>query len=80
MKVEGIIGHDDALWNGSVAAPPDAPLMKYIAYYGDSIRELNKALAIDPRIEICQLPSVMALPCAAASSNHFPNNKMTKMA
>ncbi|KAG8364251.1 hypothetical protein BUALT_Bualt19G0108700 [Buddleja alternifolia] len=56
VKVGGVIGYDNTLWNGSVAAPPDAPMRKYIRYYRDFVLELNKALAADPRIEICQLP------------------------
>nr|ALR73823.1 caffeovl-CoAO-methyltransferase [Betula platyphylla] len=56
VKVGGIIGYDNTLWNGSVVAPPDAPLRKYIRFYRDFVLELNKALAVDPRIEICQLP------------------------
>ncbi|XP_042496977.1 caffeoyl-CoA O-methyltransferase [Macadamia integrifolia] len=56
VKVGGVIGYDNTLWNGSVVAPPDAPLRKYVRYYRDFVMELNKALAVDPRIEICQLP------------------------
>ena len=56
VKVGGLIGYDNTLWNGSVVAPPDAPLRKYVRYYKDFVLELNKALAADPRIEICQLP------------------------
>ncbi|XP_072981250.1 caffeoyl-CoA O-methyltransferase [Typha angustifolia] len=56
VKVGGVIGYDNTLWNGSVVAPPDAPLRKYVRYYRDFVIELNKALAADPRIEICQLP------------------------
>ncbi|GLU09230.1 hypothetical protein SLE2022_261020 [Rubroshorea leprosula] len=78
VKVDGLIGYDNTLWNGSVVAPPDAPtdlhqepfnkvfwyLMnlccprtrKYVRYYRDFVLELNKALAVDPRIEICMLP------------------------
>ncbi|XP_047953434.1 caffeoyl-CoA O-methyltransferase-like [Salvia hispanica] len=56
VKVGGVIGYDNTLWNGSVVAPPDAPLRKYVRYYRDFVLELNKALAADPRIEICQLP------------------------
>ncbi|KAG6424933.1 hypothetical protein SASPL_115356 [Salvia splendens] len=56
VKVGGVIGYDNTLWNGSVVAPPDAPLRKYIRYYRDFVLELNKALAADPRIDICQLP------------------------
>ncbi|MBA0619802.1 hypothetical protein Godav_005604 [Gossypium davidsonii] len=56
VKVGGLIGYDNTLWNGSVVAPPDAPLRKYVRYYRDFVMELNKALAVDPRIEICMLP------------------------
>ena len=56
VKVGGVIGYDNTLWNGSVVAPPDAPLRKYVLYYRDFVLELNRALAADPRIEICQLP------------------------
>ena len=56
VKVGGVIGYDNTLWNGSVVAPPDAPLRKYVRYYRDFVLELNKALAVDPRIEICMLP------------------------
>ncbi|KZV41170.1 caffeoyl-CoA O-methyltransferase [Dorcoceras hygrometricum] len=56
VKIGGVIGYDNTLWNGSVVAPPDAPLRKYVRYYRDFVLELNKALAADPRIEICQLP------------------------
>ncbi|KAK7348748.1 hypothetical protein VNO80_23401 [Phaseolus coccineus] len=56
VKVGGLIGYDNTLWNGSVVAPPDAPLRKYVRYYRDFVLELNKALALDPRIEICMLP------------------------
>nr|WLK78566.1 flavone 6-O-methyltransferase [Salvia plebeia] len=56
VKVGGVIGYDNTLWHGSVVAPPDAPLKKYIRYYRDFVLELNKALAADQRIEICQLP------------------------
>nr|AIG22510.1 caffeoyl-CoA O-methyltransferase [Eucalyptus urophylla] len=56
VKVGGLIGYDNTLWNGSVVAPPDAPLRKYVRYYRDFVLELNKALAADPRIGICMLP------------------------
>lgn len=56
VKVGGLIGYDNTLWNGSVVAPPDAPLRKYVRYYRDFVLELNKALAADSRIEICMLP------------------------
>ncbi|KAK7827022.1 caffeoyl-coa o-methyltransferase 1 [Quercus suber] len=56
VKVGGLIGYDNTLWNGSVVAPPDAPLRKYVRYYRDYVLELNRALASDRRVEICQLP------------------------
>ncbi|KAD3640910.1 hypothetical protein E3N88_30133 [Mikania micrantha] len=56
VKIGGVIGYDNTLWNGSLVAPPDAPLRKYVRYYRDFVLELNKALAVDPRVEICQLP------------------------
>ncbi|KAI3808564.1 hypothetical protein L1987_24518 [Smallanthus sonchifolius] len=56
VRIGGVIGYDNTLWNGSLVAPPDAPLRKYVRYYRDFVLELNKALAIDPRVEICQLP------------------------
>jgi len=56
VKVGGVIGYDNTLWNGSVAQPADAPMRKYVRYYRDFVLELNKYLAADPRIEICMLP------------------------
>ncbi|GKB48726.1 caffeoyl-CoA O-methyltransferase-like protein, partial [Tanacetum coccineum] len=56
VKVGGVIGYDNTLWNGSLVAPADAPLRKYVRYYRDFVLELNKALAADSRVEICQLP------------------------
>lgn len=55
VKVGGLIGYDNTLWNGSVAAPADAPMRKYVRYYRDFVLELNKVLAADSRIEICML-------------------------
>ena len=56
VKVGGLIGYDNTLWNGSVVAPPDAPMNDYIKHYRGFVMELNKYLAADSRIEICQLP------------------------
>uniref|UniRef100_A0A0E0DXM0 tricin synthase n=1 Tax=Oryza meridionalis TaxID=40149 RepID=A0A0E0DXM0_9ORYZ len=56
VKVGGLVGYDNTLWNGSVVLPADAPMRKYIRYYRDFVLELNKALAADHRVEICQLP------------------------
>jgi caffeoyl-CoA O-methyltransferase len=55
VKVGGLIGYDNTLWNGSVAAPADAPLPEYLTYYRQFVVELNNALAVDPKIEICML-------------------------
>ncbi|GLT96741.1 hypothetical protein SLE2022_143440 [Rubroshorea leprosula] len=56
VKVGRVIGYDNTLWKGSMVAPPDAPFEKYVWAYKDFVMELNKALAVDPRIEICMLP------------------------
>ncbi|XP_061355614.1 caffeoyl-CoA O-methyltransferase 5-like [Gastrolobium bilobum] len=56
VKVGGLIGYDNTLWNGSVVASPDAPMKDYIKHYRPYVIELNKYLAHDSRIEICQLP------------------------
>ncbi|GAB2219799.1 hypothetical protein Droror1_Dr00007436 [Drosera rotundifolia] len=56
VKVGGVVGYDNTLWNGSVVAPADAPMRKYVRYYRDFVLEFNKAIADDPRVEICQLP------------------------
>ncbi|XP_027192511.1 caffeoyl-CoA O-methyltransferase 5-like [Cicer arietinum] len=56
VKIGGLIGYDNTLWSGSVVAPPDAPLMDYVKHYRPHVIALNKYLAQDSRIEICQLP------------------------
>jgi len=56
VKLGGLIGYDNTLWNGSVVLPDDAPMRKYIRFYRDFVLVLNKALAADERVEICQLP------------------------
>ncbi|KEH31473.1 putative caffeoyl-CoA O-methyltransferase [Medicago truncatula] len=55
VKVGGLIGYDNTLWSGSVAAPPDAPMMDFIRNLRGYVIEFNKHLAQDSRIEICQL-------------------------
>ncbi|KAH9735490.1 Caffeoyl-CoA O-methyltransferase 1 [Citrus sinensis] len=55
QDVGGVIGYDNTLWGGSVVAPPDADLDEHFLYLRDFVQELNKALAVDPRIEICQI-------------------------
>ncbi|KAK7346982.1 hypothetical protein VNO80_21506 [Phaseolus coccineus] len=56
VKVGGLIGYDNTLWAGSVAASHDALLMDYIKLLRGYVMELNIYLAQDSRIEICQLP------------------------
>ncbi|WVZ24951.1 hypothetical protein V8G54_003495 [Vigna mungo] len=56
VKVGGMIGYDNTLWAGSVAVPPDAPMMDYVKPLRGYVMEFNKYLAQDTRIEICQLP------------------------
>jgi caffeoyl-CoA O-methyltransferase len=55
VKVGGLIGYDNTLWSGSVALPPDAPMLEIIRNYRGHVVEVNKYLAQDSRIEICQL-------------------------
>lgn len=55
IKVGGVICYDNTLWNGSVVAPPDAELPKYLAESRGSVMEFNKALAVDQRVDISQL-------------------------
>ncbi|KAL9460294.1 hypothetical protein AB3S75_003493 [Citrus x aurantiifolia] len=55
VKVGGVIGYDNTLWCGSVAVPPDAKMDERLRYHRDFVLEFNKAVALDPRIEICQL-------------------------
>jgi caffeoyl-CoA O-methyltransferase len=56
VKVGGLIGYDNTLWNGAVASPDDTPYPRYVKYYKPFVVELNKALAMDPRIEISMVP------------------------
>nr|QCY65251.1 caffeyol-CoA O-methyltransferase [Goniophlebium amoenum] len=56
VKVGGVIGYDNTLWNGSLVAPEDAPYPKYICHYRPFVLELNRVLAGDKRIEISQVP------------------------
>nr|WMX26879.1 caffeoyl coenzyme A O-methyltransferase [Vigna unguiculata] len=56
VKIGGLIGYDNTLWHGSVAAPPDAPMDDFVKTHRGHMMEFNKYLAQDSRIEICQLP------------------------
>ncbi|KAJ4843863.1 hypothetical protein Tsubulata_036663 [Turnera subulata] len=75
VKVGGVIGYDNTLWNGSVVAPPDAPMRKYVRYYTDFVLELNKALVADPRIEICMLPGAYFIFEDADKDNYINYHK-----
>lgn len=55
IKVGGVIGYDNTLWNGSVAAPSNALLPDYIIQSRGFVMEFNNALAADHRVEISQL-------------------------
>lgn len=55
VKVGGVVGYDNTLWAGSVVAPRDAKMAERIRNDRDFVLEFNKAVAVDPRIEICQL-------------------------
>ncbi|XP_065027192.1 caffeoyl-CoA O-methyltransferase-like [Musa acuminata AAA Group] len=57
VRVGGIIGYDNTLWNGSVVAEAMAerPFPWYIMESRDAILEFNAYLAADSRVEICHL-------------------------
>jgi caffeoyl-CoA O-methyltransferase len=55
VRVGGLIAYDNSLYSGLVAAPPDEPLFCGSVDSRDAIVELNKVLAADPQIEVCQL-------------------------
>ncbi|XP_027173963.1 probable caffeoyl-CoA O-methyltransferase At4g26220 [Coffea eugenioides] len=56
VKVGGIIVYDNTLWMGTVAEAEDSvpETLRESRLY---IKELNKSLAADPRVQICHLPS-----------------------
>ncbi|MED6140195.1 hypothetical protein PIB30_090832 [Stylosanthes scabra] len=56
VKVGGLIGYDNTLWFGSVAYSEDTPMLDFVKYFRTHVLEINKYLANDPRVEICQLP------------------------
>uniref|UniRef100_A0A7N2L9A8 Caffeoyl-CoA O-methyltransferase n=1 Tax=Quercus lobata TaxID=97700 RepID=A0A7N2L9A8_QUELO len=51
VKIGGIIGYDNTLWFGSVAAPEEDAKEGFIKHHRKSVMELNNFLATDPRIE-----------------------------
>lgn len=56
VKVGGLIGYDNTLWFGSVAVPDDAPMLDFVKRLRGHVIEINRYLANDSRVEICQLP------------------------
>ncbi|KAJ4836349.1 hypothetical protein Tsubulata_007315 [Turnera subulata] len=46
VKVGGVIGYDNTLWNGSVVAQRDVPMTKCVRYYSDFVLELNITLVL----------------------------------
>ncbi|XP_072974416.1 caffeoyl-CoA O-methyltransferase-like [Typha angustifolia] len=55
VRVGGVVAYDNTLWTGSVAAPPGAALSEFDGMYKDTMLVVNRALAADSRVEICQL-------------------------
>lgn len=53
VRVGGVIGYDNTLWNGSVVASEEElqAMPKYLRFYQPFITELNKFLGQDPRVE-----------------------------
>ena len=57
VRVGGVIAYDNTLWYGSVVPSPDEFIDdEHIMWHRGFVLEHNKALAVDPRIEICMLP------------------------
>ncbi|TVU12402.1 hypothetical protein EJB05_46045, partial [Eragrostis curvula] len=42
VKMGGVVGYDNTLWNGSVVLPDDAPMRKYIRYYRDFVHRAQQ--------------------------------------
>jgi caffeoyl-CoA O-methyltransferase len=55
LKVGGIVVYDNTLWGGSVVMPEELVPAEDVEGMHAFI-ELNKLLASDPRVEICQTP------------------------
>jgi tricin synthase len=55
VRVGGTIVYDNTLWGGTVALPPDAPLSDLDRRFSVAIRDLNRRLSEDHRVEVCQL-------------------------
>ncbi|KAK3123780.1 hypothetical protein QOZ80_8AG0635910 [Eleusine coracana subsp. coracana] len=55
VRVGGTIVYDNTLWGGTVALPPETPMSKLDRRFSVAIRDLNRRLSEDKRIEVCQL-------------------------
>ncbi|XP_020080316.1 caffeoyl-CoA O-methyltransferase 1-like isoform X2 [Ananas comosus] len=55
VRVGGVIAYDNTLWEGTVAAPPDAPLSERDRMISEIMRAFNSVIAADPRVEISHL-------------------------
>ncbi|KAJ8638515.1 hypothetical protein MRB53_012782 [Persea americana] len=60
VKVGGLIVYDNTLWRGMVAFPkpslPDISIFSEMSLKVENVKEMNKALATDSRIQMSQLP------------------------
>ncbi|XP_062220639.1 caffeoyl-CoA O-methyltransferase 1-like [Phragmites australis] len=56
VRLGGLVGYDNTLWNGSVVLPDYTPMRSYIRHYRDFVLQFNRTVADDDRDEICQLP------------------------
>lgn len=55
VRVGGLIAYDNTLWGGSVATPDDETLSERDRELAQIAREFNAALAVDHRVQVCQL-------------------------
>ncbi|MCO5551107.1 hypothetical protein L7F22_004604 [Adiantum nelumboides] len=55
VKVGGLIGYDNTLWNGSVAALDDTPYPEIVKQAMPFMVAFNKAISADPRVEISMI-------------------------
>nr|ULF48233.1 putative CCoA-OMT [Gastrodia elata] len=55
VKINGLILFDNTLWFGTVADPPNPNYPDWINNSRESLIDLNRQLASDPRVELSQL-------------------------
>ncbi|XP_075517602.1 cation-dependent phenylpropanoid and flavonoid 8-O-methyltransferase 1-like [Primulina tabacum] len=55
LKPGGIVIYDNTLWAGTVTMPEDS-VPPFLLQFRKPVMELNKYLAADTRIQICQVP------------------------